>query len=143
MSSLSLCAALSKVNFVVYYNFVSIVADLFGFADGIRKHKNMFIDIISFLAVRWKWIASISVVICIVIINVYRDWKKQEEKRQAKELSWFDAEMRSTDYVGGHEQKFKLKQFLKQKDITFSWWAVPGVAGIGKIRLVIETLNDE
>lgn len=127
----------------IFINFIGIIADLFGFADGIGKHKNLFLDVVSFLASKWKWITGASAVICLIIIIVLNIWKKHEEKRLANKLSWFDAEMRSTDFVGGLDQKFQLKQFLKQKDIPFSWWAVTGVVGMGKTRLVIETLNDD
>lgn len=131
------------VAFVVsgIFNAIGAISDLFGFAEGISGHVGTIQSIFAFLASRWRWTIGITVLLLAAIL--FFRWKriKELEKIETRKLSWFDADRRITMYTGGMDNLIQLKKFLQPRDDVFSWWAVTGVAGMGKTRLAIETLR--
>ena len=69
--------------------------------------------------------------------------EKELEAMETIKLSWFDAHWRNTLFTGCRNHLYQLKQFLLPRDEVFSWWAVTGVAGMGKTRLAIEATHLE
>ena len=127
---------------------IAVIVNLYSLAQGVSDNKNLILSIwykvVSFFAVRWKCALLFAAIAAIIIILIRYVQKKEMEERQTKSLSWFAAERRNTKYTGGTEYINELKRFFMQDNVDFSWWAVTGVAGIGKTRLIIETLkNDE
>ncbi len=122
-------------------NAIGIVANLFGFAEGVSEHRNLILFILSFLSSNWKPMLVITIALFAVVLFYQWRRKKELERRETMHLSWFDAARRNTEYAGAAEYLFELKQFLKQKDPGFLWWSITGTAGMGKTRLVIEALR--
>ena len=143
-----LAKRLSQTAFVITGSLtaIGIIADIFGAADGITVHKDSlfgFINVIRlFLAYHWKWALLATGLLFITFLIIKWREKKKMRERLARDFSWFAAEQRNTVYSGGAEYLYRLKVFFKQNNVDFSWWAVTGVAGIGKTRLVIEALRD-
>lgn len=119
-------------------NVIGFVADLFGFTEGVSKHSKA---ILTFLAANWKWMLLLTVTLLAIFLTIKWRRKKELEKRETLKLSWFHAKRQNTEFIGGGEYLLELRQFLIQKNPGLSWWAVTGVAGIGKTRLVLETLQ--
>lgn len=128
---------------LVTFDAVGVIADFFGFAEGVSEHSDTIMSVLSYCAVRWKWTVALTSSLLIIILLYRRRWKRETEKKDTKRYSWFDADKRSTEYTGGLEYIYELKKFIQQRDEYFSWWAVTGIAGIGKTRLVLETLRQE
>lgn len=118
---------------------IGTIADVFGATDGFNNRKNA---ILPFLASYWKCALITTIILFIVMVLVRWSKKRREKKRLTKSLSWFDAGRRNTKYSDEGDNIYKLKYFLRQRAPGLSWWAVTGVAGIGKTRLVIEVVND-
>ena len=125
---------------------IGAVADIFGFAQGVSENKEsilgVFGTVLSFLVHWWKWVLIFAAIVVFIIFRVRLAQKKELEDRKTRNLSWFDAQRRNTKYSGGEEYLYELKRFFKQDEAGLSWWAVTGVAGMGKTRLVIEALRD-
>jgi len=145
-----LAKKISYIAFVtnVIFGTLGRVADFFGAESGFSEHKEFIFYILniilSFLVAYRNWALLVTGILLIIIILNKKYEKDKKEERQTKSLSWFDAHQRNTEFSGGNDYIYKLKCFLKQKNIDFSWWAISGVAGIGKTRLVLEVLkNDE
>ena len=124
-------------------NVIGVIADLFGFAEGIEEHGDTIRGILSFIAIRWKFSVVITVVLFTIIFYNRRAWKREMRARDTRRLSWFDAQKRATKYIGGGEYLNELSQFFRSKDEGFLWWVITGKAGMGKTRLVREALNQD
>lgn len=133
------------ISFIVsgIFNVIGIASDIFGFAQGVEDNRNVFINILSYFSENWKWTALITIVILLVFSFYWKMRKRRIDIIKTEGLSWFDAEMRSTDYVNEEDYLFQLKNFLTQKNAAFSWWTITGVTGMGKTRLVNEALTSK
>ena len=89
---------------------------------------------------------AVRIVAVVLVVAVYFIWLYhtiEKDRRETEKMSWFDANRRITDYAGGVGRFNELYKFFGQGGPGLSWWAIAGVAGIGKTRLVIEALRSE
>ena len=125
------------ISFVMKWN------DIYSFWKDREAFFRIVNAIISFLEAHSVAVIVVVVILIVIIYLIWLHYTTEKIRRDTEKLSWFDANRRITDYAGGVGRLNELYRFFGMGGSGLSWWALAGVAGIGKTRLVIDALRSE